>query len=225
MADHTPLILFSGMGADERVFAPQREAFPNLVVPPWIAPLPSETLALYAARFATKIDPGRPCFIGGASFGGMVAVEVTRHLRGVLGCFLIGSVRSPLELPRRLRALRPAVRHSHRLPFGWLPPAARCVSPWFEWFSRGAACGMVHQVADSDPEFLRWACGAVLNWEAAESDPPCPIHQIHGARDPILPWRLTRPDVLVRGGGHVLTLSNPQVVNAFIRDRFSACAR
>lgn len=222
MADHTPLILFSGMGADERVFGPQRDAFPNLVVPPWIAAHPRETLAQYAARFATKIDPGRPCFIGGASFGGMVAVEVGRHLRGTLGCFLIGSVRSPRELPARLRVWRPAVRFTHRMPFGWLPTVARAAVPLADRVSSTSACAMARQVADSDPDFLRWACGAVLRWEAPVAESGVAIHQIHGDRDPILPWRLTRPDVLVRGAGHVLTLSHPREVNDFLRSKMNA---
>jgi hypothetical protein len=219
MADQTPLILFSGMGADERVFGPQRDAFPELIVPRWIPALPGETLADYAARFATRVDPARPCFIGGASFGGMVAVEVGRRLRHVLGCFLIGSVRAPRELPTRLRMLRPVVRYSHRVPFGWMPPVARGVVPLVGRWSSPSACCMTRQVADSDPEFLRWACGAVLRWEAPDAEPAFPVHQIHGGRDPILPWRLTRPDVVVCGAGHVLTLSHAAVVNDFIRSR------
>jgi predicted esterase len=79
MAD-TPLILFAGMGADERLFAPQREAFPQLVVPKWIEPVPGESLAEYARRFAEYVDPGVECYVGGASFGGFVALEVARHL-------------------------------------------------------------------------------------------------------------------------------------------------
>jgi pimeloyl-ACP methyl ester carboxylesterase len=219
MKDAAPLILFSGMGADERVFRPQMLAFPEIVVPAWITPDADESLACYAARVAKRVDPGSPCFIGGASFGGMVAIEAARHLRHGLGCFLIGSVRSPRELPVRLRALRPAVRYSHRVPFGWLPPAARGMLPLVERFSSASTCGMARQAADSDPAFLRWACGAVLKWEAPVTEPTFPIHQIHGDRDPILPWRLTRPDVLVRGGGHVLTLSHPAEVNEFIRSR------
>jgi thioesterase domain-containing protein len=104
MAD-LPLILLSGMGADERVFALQQRAFPNLIVPRWISPLEDETLTSFAARLARQIDPGGPCFMGGASFGGFVALEMARHLQAK-ACFLIGSVRSPAELPRRIRILR-----------------------------------------------------------------------------------------------------------------------
>src|SRR5262245_55843221 len=92
--DNVPLILLSGMAADERLFEPQRVAFPDLRVPAWIDPLPGESLRGYAARLARRIDPGRPCLVGGASFGGMVALEMAPHLQAD-ACVLIGSVRSP----------------------------------------------------------------------------------------------------------------------------------
>lgn len=50
MAD-APLILLSGMGADERVFAGVKEEIPELVVPRRIDPLPDESLRDYARRF------------------------------------------------------------------------------------------------------------------------------------------------------------------------------
>jgi len=44
-----------------------------------------------------------------------------------------------------------------------------------------------------------------------------PVAQIHGDRDRILPHRLTRPDVLVRGGGHLISMTHADVVNGFLR--------
>lgn len=44
-----------------------------------------------------------------------------------------------------------------------------------------------------------------------------PVARIHGDRDRILPHRLTRPDVLVRGGGHLISLTHADVVNEFLR--------
>jgi hypothetical protein len=43
-SEQIPLILLSGMGADERLFAAQVAAFPNLRVQPWIPPLPDKSL-------------------------------------------------------------------------------------------------------------------------------------------------------------------------------------
>ena len=108
-----PLILLSGMGADERVFAPQLRAFGQLVVPNWIEAKPEESLASYAARLAAAVDPKRPCFVGGASFGGFVAMEMARRL-DAMAVFLIGSARSPAELPLRVRALRRLSRATGR---------------------------------------------------------------------------------------------------------------
>jgi pimeloyl-ACP methyl ester carboxylesterase len=213
------LILFSGMGADDRVFGPQREAFPHLIVPTWPAPRPDDTLPAYAARLAKQVNPGRPCFVGGASFGGMIAMEVARHLPNVLGCFVIGSVRSPRELPARLRLMRPAARLVRFIPFELLPPVTRGGVALMGRFSSPATRGFLNQVSGADAAFLRWASHAVVTWEAATASPGFPIHQIHGDRDRILPWRRTRPDVLVRGAGHVLTLSHPKDVNDFLSSR------
>ena len=107
MGDRLPLILLSGMAADARLFAPQRAAFPGLVVPNWIEPLPKEPLPAYAARLARLVDPGQPCLVGGASFGGLVALEMAPHLPA-RACVLIASVRSPGELPWWVRLCRPA---------------------------------------------------------------------------------------------------------------------
>src|SRR5262245_19159901 len=90
----SPLILIPGMGADGRIFRAQHTAFQNLCVPKWITPLRNESLASYARRFAAIINPHQPCYLGGASFGGVVALEMARYL-DVRVVFLIGSLRSP----------------------------------------------------------------------------------------------------------------------------------
>jgi hypothetical protein len=102
----TPLILLSGMGADERLFRYQKAAFPNLVVPSWIEPDTNESLSAYTERLARLVDPGVPCFVGGVSFGGIVALEMVPHLQA-MACFLIGSIRSPNQLPWQIRMFRP----------------------------------------------------------------------------------------------------------------------
>src|SRR5687768_6552801 len=84
------LILLPGLAADARLYEPQRRAFPYLEVPEWIDPLPGESLASYGKRIAATITrDGRPLFIGGVSFGAIVALEAARHLPA-RGVFLIG---------------------------------------------------------------------------------------------------------------------------------------
>src|ERR1043165_10147598 len=75
------LLLLPGMGADERLLAPQRAEFPDLVVPRWIPALRGESLADYARRLASSLGPAQDRWIGGVSLGGMVALEMAPILR------------------------------------------------------------------------------------------------------------------------------------------------
>ena len=45
-----------------------------------------------------------------------------------------------------------------------------------------------------------------------------PILQVHGTRDPLLPIRVTTPDIRIEGGGHLLPLTHPEEMNAILRD-------
>ena len=78
--ESTPLILFSGFGADAKVFAPQKIAFPQLVVPKWPTPVSGETLDSCCERLADDLRPHGDAIIGGASFGGTVALHVAERL-------------------------------------------------------------------------------------------------------------------------------------------------
>jgi pimeloyl-ACP methyl ester carboxylesterase len=214
-----PLILFPGMGADERLFEAQRRAFPQLIVPRWITPLPGESLAAYAGRFARHVDPRGPCYVGGASFGGFVAIEAARHL-DARACFLIGSARGPDELPLRIPSLRRLRRLLPVLPLGLTNTLAGLTLGASGWAMSSATGRVLRQLADADGAFLRWACGAVLSWDGpAESG--VPIHQIHGERDRVLPARRTRTDLIVPGAGHVLSLTHAEEVNWFMRERMT----
>jgi pimeloyl-ACP methyl ester carboxylesterase len=224
MADDLPLILLPGMGADRRLFQAQIAAFENLITPDWIPLEPGDTLVAYARRMARAVDPGGPCLVGGSSFGGMVAVEMSRYLPAK-ACFLIGSIRSPDEFPRRLRALKPLISLIPR-QCGGLPRAlGRVVLALGGRLMRPTTRLLFQQVADSDGRFIRWAALAVFGWVPPAEPPRAPVFQIHGDRDRVLPHRWTRPDVLVRGAGHTLSMTFPQAVNDFLRshmERLSA---
>jgi hypothetical protein len=208
------------MGADERVFAPQRQAFQQLIVPPWIQPLRGESLSGYAARFAQQIDPGGPCFVGGASFGGFVAIEMARHLADPRGVFLIGSCRSPAELPRRIRALRTIRGVARWMPFGAVCSVAGIGATALSIVPAPATRSLLRQLADTDARFLRWACRAVLEWEQSAA-PAVPIHHIHGRCDHVLPATNTQADLIVDGAGHVLSLRRGREVNEFLGARIN----
>lgn len=213
--DIMPLILLSGLAADASVFAPQLLVFPQLIVPEWPDPLPNETLDLYARRLATQLSSYGECYLGGASFGGIVALHVAQYLP-VRGVILIGSIRSPDELPRYAKLAR------------WLKPLIRFIPVRLgQFLSRPLTStrvrrsfphlsNLVWQFRRSDPNIFRWSLRQVLEWKTAP-EISCRVFHIHGSNDRILPASLTRPDHLIEGGGHVISITHSKQVNAFIR--------
>ena len=211
------------MGADERVFLPQLKAFSNLIVPRWIEPEPRETLKGYAARMAARVDPHGPCFVGGASFGGMLAIEMTHHLEARC-CFLIGSVASPAEYPFWLTLLRGAPEVARVFPFGAFTGAsALLLASWPRGFSPYFR-GFAEQIAQADPRFLRWATTAMLQWQAP-TPPAIPIYRLHGAKDRILPIRNRKGVQIFPDGGHLISLSHGPAVNRFLREKMALHCR
>ncbi|QDT05087.1 Alpha/beta hydrolase family protein [Rubripirellula lacrimiformis] len=211
---NTPLILLSGLAADGRILTPQKVRFRWLHCPAWLPPDRDESIDEYAKRLADTLDAG-PCIIGGASFGGIVALHLARHV-DAQAVILIGSIKSPSQLPVYARCARPFRFLIPFIPIRFLQWLTRPMTAKrfkrFAPFAYGLAC----QFRDSDPRIFRWSLSRILDWS---SDPvvSCPIYHLHGDRDWTLPLRYTDPDRIVAGGGHVISLTHPADVNDFIR--------
>ncbi|HEX6096776.1 MAG TPA: alpha/beta hydrolase family protein [Thermoanaerobaculia bacterium] len=209
-----PLYVLSGIGGDERLFEAQR-AVRDVRPVRWIPPAhPREPLARYAARLARELHVEEPFDLGGASFGGMIALELARHLtpRRV---FLFGSCRSPQGVAPLLRALR---RLTAVLPDRLLSPPRPLQPLAARWFGATAPEHVrlfADMLAATPPEFLRWASNAVFSWDGVPAL-PMPVHHVHGDRDRLIPLHRVRPDRVVAGAGHLLNLTHGNEVNDFI---------
>jgi pimeloyl-ACP methyl ester carboxylesterase len=209
------LVLLSGLGGDARYYAPQKAAFPQLQVPPWLDPQRGETLAAYAARLAATLDVKRPMVLGGSSMGGMVAYEMARLLRPQ-AVVLIGSASSCDGIPRYHRWLAPLLRVMPLAGIRTFQGIAPLTNRFFGARTPEQGAVFVRMLRDTRPEFIRWACGAILGW-APEPLEGVPVFSIHGATDKMLPSRRCRAEVIVPGAGHLLSLAHPQPVNDFLR--------
>jgi pimeloyl-ACP methyl ester carboxylesterase len=65
--------------------------------------------------------------------------------------------------------------------------------------------------------FIRWAARAIMEWPGCPN-PGAPVIHIHGDRDWVIPMKRVRADRIIRGGMHVLNMSHPSEVNAFIAE-------
>jgi pimeloyl-ACP methyl ester carboxylesterase len=197
------------------MFLHQLRTFPGSRVPAWVRPHPGEPLPEFARRQARELARGLTgeVDIAGASFGGMVLMEMLPHLP-IRHAFLIGSVRAPSEIPARYQLLKPLART--RFSFGAIKLLARVTGAALGPGAGPLIAGMLDMAADLDAAFLRWAGDAILRWSSQPTQTR-PVHQVHGDRDGILPLRLTHPDLIIPGGGHLISMTHPREVNAFLK--------
>jgi pimeloyl-ACP methyl ester carboxylesterase len=217
MSDGEPirLVLYSGLAANAKVFVHQKYAFPQLEVPNWPVPNNLDTLDSYCQRLAESLPTDRPIIIGGASFGGIIALHVAEFLKPK-AVLLIGSICSPKELPKYARWARPFRKLVRLFPVRavqWLlAPLASNMAHRF----LPLICELVRQLRDSNPQVFRWSVERILDWQR-EPRVSCPIFHIHGRNDRVLPLRYTTADRIVEGGGHLISLTHPDEINEFIR--------
>lgn len=216
MPSEPTLVLLPGLGADERMFEPQRAVVPKLIVPTWPESRPRDTLGTFAERLAPELPKTDALYLGGASFGGMVALELAARLKPK-AVLLIGSCRSPTAIPplaRHLRLLAQALPAWAFRPRRWVLPF---ILPRFGKLSPQQR-ELFWSMAEAVPApFLKWGLGAILSWKPTPL--AVPVYHLHGSDDRLIPLRRVRPSQVVSGGAHLLTLTHPGEVNTFLLEK------
>ncbi|HUM45565.1 MAG TPA: alpha/beta hydrolase [Chitinophagales bacterium] len=206
------IFVFSGLGADERVF--QKLDFSGFSVTfiHWIVPQKSESIESYAKRLSQNITGTIPVLIG-LSFGGLIAIEVAKQM-DVQKVILIASEKTRSEIPFYFR-WSGQLRLHKLLPINFLK-RSNFISNWF--FGAGSEADRVllkNILGDTNPAFLKWAIDKVVNWNNTETIKN--VVHIHGTADRILPFCFLKADISVKQGGHLMTFNKPQELSRILR--------
>lgn len=196
-----PIFLLPGMSKNTSVYARLAPLLPNCQIVNWIEPQEYEPIASYAKRIAAQLPNGE-CYVGGVSFGGIVAVEVARII-GANRCFLISSILSPSQLPPWIRPMR-------LLSWSSVSAAmlvAGAIAQRVPRRLRSRTTLKTNRWAGKEGLWYRWATSAVLRWNPDCGCQPSVFH-IHGDRDRTFPVRYASPDIVIPGGGHLLPLTH-----------------
>ncbi|MDR2642184.1 MAG: alpha/beta hydrolase [Planctomycetaceae bacterium] len=232
------IVFIPGLGADHRLFKYQTEYFSGSVAVDWIDPVSNETLEEYAVRMATMIRSKLPpevnnsdVVICGLSLGGMIAPYIARNLNAA-GYILLCSIRKPSQFPKRFYFDWLVMRNCVQLRIArisFLRIFIRLFLVFKGFISRFVIpdaldqiiCMPARRFAELSRMMFDWAYRQREQDELCNDNLNMPSIQIHGNRDMLLPIKLTNPDVIIEGGGHLLALTHPNQVNEIIQNFIS----
>ncbi len=203
----------SGLGADRRAFDKLllNESYTRHFLD-WLEPLENETLKDYARRMAAPIDKSKPFILIGLSFGGIVAVEISKCYPAEK-IFMISSVSHRSELPWYLKAMGKARIHH----LGTVEKLKQDPNILYWFFGvtstrmRNYLTEMMHKTSSS---YLRWSMDQIVNWQQ-EKKPENLIH-LHGDADKLFPIRFCKPDYIISKGGHFMVVTHARQINEII---------
>ena len=204
--------IFSGLGTDERVFQKLKFENVNVTFIQWIPPKSKETLEEYVVRISKQITSESPILVG-LSFGGMVAVEVSKIIK-TKKLILLATAKGKNEIPFYFRFLGKI--GFHKLIPSNVFRSANLFTYWFFGIDSNFERKLLKQIlVDMNPTFLKWAIDKIVNWENI-TIPQNAIH-IHGSKDRILPLKFVQYDIKIQGGGHFMTINKYLEINEIIK--------
>jgi pimeloyl-ACP methyl ester carboxylesterase len=204
------IIFIPGLSADERMFHSIKNELKNSYVLNWIEPNSKELLSSYVKRLKQKLPPDENYFVVGVSFGGIVALELTKQINSI-GCLLVGSITSLKGLSFSKRQLLKLFRMDSQK----IIVSSKFMYRRFGSFSPNHIRSKTRRFTGGKAPFYAWAYGALSNWEPPETK--VPVYHIHGTDDEVFPIGLATPTKVIEGGGHNIMHSHPQVIGQYIK--------
>ncbi|MGE6221520.1 alpha/beta hydrolase [Nubsella zeaxanthinifaciens] len=200
--------IFSGLGADERVFKYLDLTGLEVTFVKWIKPQVNEILADYAKRLSTQIKDENPILIG-LSFGGIVATEMSKIIP-TDKLILLSSLKTRNEIPLLYRIAGKLNLHKI-IPYSLLK-SNTFFNHWLFGIIRKNDKDLFQKVlADTDIDFLRWAINVIVKWDSQMLHPQ--LYHIHGSKDKILPIRNAGNVIVIENGRHLMVLDKAKQVS------------
>jgi pimeloyl-ACP methyl ester carboxylesterase len=208
---HT-LYFIPGLGADERLFS--RLKFPGYKKKfiKWIVPKENESLQHYAKRLSSQIDASKSFSLIGVSFGGMLAVEMSKFLKP-RKVFLIASAKTNRELPASIHPFRYFPVYNF-LPESMLHSAAIFNKNQFGIKNKEEEKLFTDMLLSCPKGYLKSAMQMILEWRNT-SYPDNLIH-IHGDKDRFFPVYKIKNPIVIPEGTHFMPYHNAKEVEKII---------
>lgn len=237
-----PFFLFPGLACNERLFAAQKYGLNNIlkvIIPEWIRPTGKDQLETFALRWAAdvwetyysenalpenRLNPADGCYVGGHSFGGMVAPIAGEFFEKkgipVYGCFRFASASTPEEIPEKWLILG---RMLNVFPDGaWLTIKTFCYLKLIFPLQKLTPLKeeLYLQIVESPVRRSFHIVRMLYSWKGMEEKKyDFPVICIRGTNDSVLPSRNVSKDViLLPHAGHGMMMTQGAKLNDLIRN-------
>lgn len=201
----------SGLGADERVFK-YIKLHHEIITVKWLNPQLNEDIKNYVKRLSDTIDQIQPFVLIGVSFGGIVAIELSKIIKPK-ATFIVSSVENCQEMPKFLKIIGKTKIINHlpkrilKLPF----PIASLM------FGAENRLLLKEIIKDTDLDFAKWALAQFINWNNVTKTNN--LIQIHGDRDILLPIKNKSQVIRIKDGGHFMVVDKADEISTIINDK------
>ena len=208
--------IFSGLGADKRVFQKMDFSAYNATFVDWVSPRRSDTIESYARRLRDQIHHEKPILIG-LSFGGIIATEIAKII-ATEKIVLIASAKTKFEIPNYFRIA--GKLKLHKLLPARIMKMPNVFSFWLFGTENKTEKELLRKILqDTDAKFLKWAIDKIISWKN-ETEHKNIVH-IHGTADKILPMRFVNCHIKVVNGGHFMTLNKAEELDEIVKRELS----
>jgi pimeloyl-ACP methyl ester carboxylesterase len=211
------MFLIPGLGADKRIYKNIKLGDAEVTYTDWLEPHPTDTLSSYAQRLIDEyhITPGS--IVIGNSLGGMLAVEIANKIK-LDKVILISSIKTIDEAPFYFKLFKwfPIYK---LIPGSLFAKMGGLIAPLFGKMYSVDAYLFNSMLQNTSPVFIKWAMGAVLNWQN-KTVPPC-LYHITGDKDLIFNYKKIINPTIVKGGTHIMIFDRAKEINKILTDILS----
>lgn len=200
----THVYLMPGMAADPIIFEHIKLPEDDYKVHwlEWQIPNKTETIQAYAQRMCKFIEHDNAVLLG-VSFGGMLVQEMSKYLN-LKKLFVVSSVKSHHELPKRLKLLK-ATKIYKILPTQLFSNIDLLAKYAFGETIKKRVDLYKKYLSVNDKTYLDWAIKQIVCWDQEEAHPDA-IY-IHGDNDAVFPHSCGGNCIVIKGGTHIMIIN------------------
>ena len=207
--------LFSGLGADERVF--KHITFPKSQIChiKWPKVTKETHRDSFLSEVAAQINTKKNNVFLGVSFGGLIAQDIAALLP-VDKLILVSSVAEAAEIPCFYKSSFSSLL-LRVTPSFLLNRPNPLISFMFSVKTNDGRRALHDIIQDTDPVFLRWAIAYLKQWIRPTSTKAKQMYRIHGAKDRVFPKINQEAGVKVVSGGHFAIYESSSEINGVLK--------